>query len=305
MPDWVPQGGDSEFIKRVLMIDRGTMQKIFIGDVQGCADELEILLRRAEETFGTDHEVWIAGDLVNRGPWSLRALQRIRPLVDAGRAHYVLGNHELKLIETGLGLRPTHKSDTFGDILSAPDAAEWIEWLRHRPIVETSKIGSRKFAMVHASVHPSWNFETLQDKARAVQARLGSADIEEARRFLRASPAKDAERENLARITSARSATEKGEWSKKEPSAPEQAWHFAWRAADHDYGVVYGHWARQGLHLAPGLRGLDTGCVHHGRGREGRLTAWVPDASVTDCFALPDTHFWQINALQCYRRDEE
>lgn len=281
------------------------MQKIFIGDVQGCAEELEILLQRAEKAFGAGYEIWLAGDLVNRGPWSLRALQRIRPLVDAGRAHYVLGNHELKLIETGLEIRPTHKSDTFSDVLCAPDAVEWIEWLRRRPIVETSNLGLRKFAMVHASVHPSWDFETLQDKAKAVQARLGSADIEEARRFLRASPAQDADKENLARITSARSATANGRWSKEEPPSPEQAWHFAWCAAGHDYGIVYGHWARQGLHLAPGLRGLDTGCVHHGRGREGRLTAWVPDATAADCFALPDTNFWHIDALKCYRQDEE
>lgn len=281
------------------------MQKIFIGDVQGCAEELEILLQRAEATFGSDYEVWLAGDLVNRGPWSLRALQRVRPLIDAGRGHYVLGNHELKLIETGLGLRAPHPSDTFGDVLQATDAADWIEWLRRRPIVETSRLGERKFAMVHASVHPSWDFEMLQRHAQAVQARLGHPDIEVAKRLLCAAPSQDDTKEMLARMTSARSASSDGKWSKEEPAAPEQAWHFAWRAARHDYGIVYGHWARQGLHLAPGLRGLDTGCVHHGRGREGRLTAWLPDARSQDCFAVPDTNFWQVPALHCYRRDRD
>ncbi len=281
------------------------MQKIFLGDVQGCAEELEVLLQRADAAFDADYEVWFAGDLVNRGPWSLRALQRVRPLVESGRARYVLGNHELKLIETGLGLRAPHPSDTFGDVLRSADATDWIEWLRRRPILETAQLGERKFAMVHASVHPRWDFETLRRSAASVQDRLGSANPEVAKHLLRADPAQDSDKEILARMTSARSANSDGKWSKEEPNSPEGAWYFAWRKAGHDYGIVYGHWARQGLHVAPGLRGLDTGCVHHGRGREGRLTAWIPEAGVSDCFAVPDTHFWHVPALHCYRRERD
>lgn len=280
------------------------MQKIFIGDVQGCAEELENLLQRANEAFGPNYEIWVAGDLVNRGPWSLRALQCVRALVEAGRGHYVLGNHELKLIETGLGLRSPHPSDTFGDVLQDAKVADWIEWLRRRPIVATARLGDRKFAMVHASVHPNWDFETLVRNARMLEARLGNADPEEAKRFLRADPAQDPEREMLARLTSARQAMANGQWSKEDPDSPEQAWHAAWHQAGHDYAIVYGHWARQGLHVAPGLRGLDTGCVHHGRNRAGWLTAWVPDEKATDCFSVPDTNFWQARALHCYRRDD-
>ena len=63
---------------------------------------------------------------------------------------------------------------------------------------------------------------------------------------------------------------------------------------------MYGHWARQGLHVAAGLRGLDTGCVHHGRGRDGWLTAWLPEAASSDPFATPDTSFWKIPARRAY-----
>ena len=62
------------------------------------------------------------------------------------------------------------------------------------------------------------------------------------------------------------------------PHAAGEPWHAAWSRREHRYGVVYGHWASQGLHIATGLRGLDTGCVHHGRGRDGFLTAWLPAA---------------------------
>ena len=77
-------------------------------------------------------------------------------------------------------------------------------------------------------------------------------------------------------------------------------WHAAWRQAGHDYAVVYGHWAMQGLHVTAQLRGLDTGCVHHGRGRDGKLTAWLPDAARPQPFDLPDKCFWQIQARRAY-----
>ena len=67
------------------------MQQIFVGDVQGCADELDELLARARDAFGDGFELWVVGDLVNRGPDNLRPLERVRELVEQGRAHYVLG----------------------------------------------------------------------------------------------------------------------------------------------------------------------------------------------------------------------
>lgn len=102
-----------------------------------------------------------------------------------------------------------------------------------------------------------------------------------------------------------------GGWSSAEPTPPARPWHAAWSEAGHDFGLVYGHWSRQGLHVAPGLRGLDTGCVHHGRGRDGFLTAWLPgEAPDTEpalrgapgrrTFDLPDDRFWQIPARRRY-----
>jgi hypothetical protein len=64
---------------------------------------------------------------------------------------------------------------------------------------------------------------------------------------------------------------------------------------------VYGHWSLQGLHVARGLRGLDTGCVHHGRGRDGLLTAWTPDER-PDPFGVPDDRFVQVRAHARYWR---
>ena len=279
------------------------MQRIFVGDVQGCGDELAELVARATDAFGDEFALWIAGDLVNRGPDNLGPLALVRGLVEAGRAEYVLGNHEISLLAVEFGLRDLGPNDTFGDVLSGGDAAEWTDWLRCRPLVVPGQIEDQSFAMVHASADPDWSLDDLVEIGGRVRQRL-SASREAAREFLAADPAIDPLRDALGRMTRCRSVTPDGDWSSQEPETPERAWHSVWATRSHDYGLVYGHWARQGLHVDVGLRGLDTGCVHHGRGRDGFLTAWLPESTPREkgrrAFDLPDDRFWQIPAKRRY-----
>jgi bis(5'-nucleosyl)-tetraphosphatase (symmetrical) len=277
------------------------VQPVFIGDVQGCADELEDLLARLRQELGGELELWLVGDLVNRGPANLRVLERVHDLVEAGRARYVLGNHEIALLESALGRRPLRASDSFGDVLRSPDLSYWVEWLRRRPLLETGRLGRRRFALVHAAVHPEWDLEVLQKRVRRVEERLGAAELETAVELLCAERGRDPDRDLMDRLTCCRSVGPREGWSREEPAGGSEPWHRAWAARGHDYAVVYGHWALQGLHVAPGLRGLDTGCVHHGRGRDGVLTAWLPDLRAADPFAVPDHRFRQVPAHRVYR----
>ena len=279
------------------------MQRIFIGDVQGCSDELEDLLERAESHFGNDFELWVAGDLVNRGPDNLRPLERVRALVEAGRAQYVLGNHELFLIAVALGVRTLRPNDSVGDVLESAEADEWVDWLRQRPLAVSGTLGDQPFVLLHASAHPDWDLPTLLGRARAIEFEL-SASRERARALLAADERTPGPRDDLGRLTRCRSVPAPGDWSSEEPDGPGRSWHASWSERGHDYGIVYGHWARQGLHLAPGLRGLDTGCVHHGRGRDGFLTAWLPDPSSARPFdgVPPADALWQVPARRRYYR---
>jgi protein phosphatase len=76
-----------------------------IGDVHGCATELETLLRRLGYAPGPD-EVWrsttgrtavFIGDLVDRGPRNVDALRLVMRMVAAGVAFCVPGNHDGQL----------------------------------------------------------------------------------------------------------------------------------------------------------------------------------------------------------------
>lgn len=89
-----------------------------IGDVHGCADELEALLQRlgyvAQDGAGWRHpegrRAVFLGDLVDRGPGIARVLRTAMAMVELGTALCVLGNHEAKLLRklSGKDVRITH-----------------------------------------------------------------------------------------------------------------------------------------------------------------------------------------------------
>ncbi|MDX1649056.1 MAG: metallophosphoesterase [Myxococcota bacterium] len=280
------------------------MRPVFVGDVQGCVRELEALFARVDAELGQDAwEPWLVGDLVNRGPSSLEVLRAVRARADAGRARVVLGNHEVALLRTALGRRRPGPEDTFADVLEADRREGWVDWLLRLPLLVEGRLGATPFAMVHAAVHPDWSLAVARKRAAAVEAVLRGGDRQAAADLLDAvtrAPRAGAA-DDLARLLTCRSVRPGDDaWSDAPPAPPWRPWHEAWRARGHPYGVVYGHWSVQGLHVAPGLRGLDTGCVHHGRGRDGFLTAWLPDPSAPDPFGVPDDRFVQVRAFARY-----
>jgi bis(5'-nucleosyl)-tetraphosphatase (symmetrical) len=275
------------------------VQRIFVGDVQGCADELGDLVARARSTFGGEFELWLVGDLVNRGPASLRVLQMVRALEDAGRARSVLGNHEVSLLRVAAGKRKLAEDDTFQDVLEA--GGDWLDWVRARPLAIADAVGAERFAIVHAAVVPGWSLEEFVDRTRRVEERLAESP-KQARRLLAADPREDEDADLLARTTRCRRVDARGGWSSREPDRSEDAWHARWSAHAPDYGVVYGHWATQGLHVAPRLRGLDTGCVYQGVWGDRSLTGWLPARDAARPFDVPDEHFWRIAARARYIR---
>ena len=138
-----------------------------IGDIQGCFDELEELLRRLRFQRGRDR-LWCVGDLVNRGPRSLEVLRFVSSLGDDARI--VLGNHELNLMAIAAGLRQLRPQDTVQDILGAPDGNDLIEWLALQPLLVREP--GVPYTMVHAGLAPQWDVADAAILAGEVQAAL-------------------------------------------------------------------------------------------------------------------------------------
>ncbi len=222
-------------------------QRVFIGDVQGCADELEDLL--AAVGYDPDaHELWFAGDLVNRGPSSARTLRRV---IELG-ADSVLGNHDLHLLAADAGQRKPRDSDTLQDVLQAEDRDALLGWLRARPLVQLWD----DIALVHAGLHPAW--DDPREVARPLEQALRRGEL----------PLDDPDLAFLTRVRHCDASGARPD-SEKAPGTRFAPWNEHYRGKRL---VVCGHWAARGLVTGKRLRALDTGCVW---GK--RLTAWLAD----------------------------
>ena len=136
-----------------------------IGDLQGCLADFECLLEKIH--FHPDRDqLWLTGDLVNRGPDSLGTLRRCHALRD--NLITVLGNHDLHMLAVMDGALAIKRKDTFGDVLSAPDRHRLAEWLLHCPLLHENA----DFVMSHAGIYPLWNLEQARGFAREVEAVL-------------------------------------------------------------------------------------------------------------------------------------
>lgn len=220
-------------------------RRIFVGDVQGCREELERLLAAVRFDPARDalHPV---GDLVNRGPDSLGVLRLAREL----GALSVLGNHDTHLLRVAAGTRALRERDTLDEVLAAGDKDELLTWLAAQPFVRVSP----GLVQVHAALHPAWD-DPVEE--------LAGAD-----------PLRPDERTDFAsrvRYCTADGARPEADWPP--PPAPFAPWFEHWeRRPGEARTVVFGHWARMGLVEHPLVRGLDTGCVWG-----GRLTAWIAE----------------------------
>jgi len=238
-----------------------------IGDVQGCFDELQQLLRRAG--FEKKDRLWFVGDLVNRGPKSLEVLRFVRDLGE--RAVTVLGNHDLHLIAQYEGSERPRKDDTFRDVLEAPDAAELVAWLRRRPMMHAGG----NYAMVHAGLLPQWTIDRARSLGKEVQQALQAPNYRE---FLQHMYGNRPDRwdDTLAgwdrlrvivnAMTRMRFCDRLGrmdlEGKGTEPAKGTLRWYETREKEKRT--LLFGHWSQLGLVLHPAVVGLDSGCVWGG-----------------------------------------
>jgi bis(5'-nucleosyl)-tetraphosphatase (symmetrical) len=222
------------------------MRRIFVGDIQGCLEPLDRLLRALE--LRSDDRVCCVGDLVNKGPDSLGVLRRVREI----GAQSVLGNHDLALLRAaaapGRGVPTELKA-----VLDAPDVAELLDWVSRLPVL----LVEDDVVVVHAGVHPIWtDLPTVAEVLnRAVPQHLNGAFNPQ-----------------IAFATEVRHCDAFGRRPTHDdppPGPPFKPWDHWTRGTR---TVVFGHWARRGLVTGARVRGLDTGCVYG-----GKLTAWIAE----------------------------
>jgi bis(5'-nucleosyl)-tetraphosphatase (symmetrical) len=139
-----------------------------IGDLQGCYEPFMRLLEHIHFDEKTDR-LWLAGDLVNRGPQSLEVLRFIKKL--PLKARITLGNHDLHLL-VSLFTQHSRKNrdDTLLPILKASDAEELGHWLRAQSILYHDP--ALNVVMCHAGIAPVWDLNLAKSCARELEDAL-------------------------------------------------------------------------------------------------------------------------------------
>ncbi|MFT6396219.1 MAG: bis(5'-nucleosyl)-tetraphosphatase (symmetrical) [Bradymonadia bacterium] len=225
-----------------------------IGDIQGCDAEFKAILKQIHRNRPDDRLV-LVGDVVNRGPASLKALRRAKRSANLT----VIGNHEVHLLAVAAGIRTTKKADTLDDILGAPDRADLIDWIRHLPV--TSTIAG--WRVVHAGLLPEWSDDDIELWAARIEAKLRSDRYVD---FLVDTFGKTPSPEAAAFqvFTRIRMVDADGKPDFRFKGGPPDApsWLRPWfEARASKMPVVFGHWAALGFTQGADWMSLDTGCV--------------------------------------------
>lgn len=198
---------------------------LFIGDIQGCLDPLVALLDAAQFD-ARYHRLIPVGDVINRGPNNIEVLALLKKY----GATPILGNHEAGLLKAiqSPEMPPWAKTQTwYGDLYQHPDFEKWLHWIQSWPIYQEGE----DWIAVHGGLHPQLSLEDTPDRFHL-----------------------------SVRVCDAQGQKPVG-WDGLNDSIPTgfKAWHDYYKGMK---TVIYGHWARQGLHFTPKTRGLDSGSVY-------------------------------------------
>ena len=138
-----------------------TMRTIFVGDVHGCATELQELLTKVSFNPSADRLLW-TGDAFSKGPEPMEVWKLIRQL----QPNMVLGNHDDHLMRQLRKHRDSHRPSfkhaeqelLFTTML--PQSSEVLDWLESLPLF----VDEDEFLLVHAGINPEFGLRGTSRK---------------------------------------------------------------------------------------------------------------------------------------------
>ncbi len=249
------------------------MARYAIGDIQGCYHAFQALLAQIEFNPKID-QLWLVGDLINRGSGSLEVLRWCYEYQDCLKV--VLGNHDLHALVVANGFVKAHRGDTLDALLAAEDKLVLLDWLRHQHLVYRDE----QYLMVHAGLLPQWTADQAEIYAKEVEVALqGAGYLAFLANMYGNLP--DSWREDLTGIdrlrvitnamTRLRVCTEEGAmefgFKGELPDVPSGfiPWFDVQNRATQTTQVIFGHWSALGLQQRDNVYALDTGCLWGGQ----------------------------------------
>ena len=249
------------------------MTRYAVGDIQGCLKPLQCLLEAVSFDPSVD-QLWLVGDLINRGPDSLATLRFLKSLGDSTRI--VLGNHDLHFLAIAYGCTHARKYDTLDELLNAADLNELVAWLIQQPLMYMDPRGD--FCMSHAGIAPQWSIAKALSLSKEVETVLQSDKASDFFQHMYGNTPEiwsdelsgwDRYRTITNYFTRMRFIGPQGEIDlsnkSNEPTPGYTPWFKHPMRNTQQQNILFGHWAAlQGQANTDNIFALDTGCAWHG-----------------------------------------
>lgn len=256
------------------------MAHYFIGDVQGCYEPLQRLLKRIRFDPAEDRLIF-CGDVVSRGGHTLEVLRLLRSL--RKRVIVTLGNHDFHLLSEDLRFPEGNTPNAeFRRVLEARDREHLIDWLAGQRMAYFHK--PAKVIAVHAGVVPQWTAKDTLAYAREVETLLRSPKrakflkklFRDRRRVWHDDLSGMKRRAMITHVlTRIRycDAAGKLNLTATGPPGTQPSGYLPWFKHEHRLSrkvrFAFGHWASLGARVRKRYIALDSGCVWG-----GALSAW-------------------------------
>ena len=254
------------------------MANYAIGDIQGCYKEFELALKKVNFNLEKDY-LWLVGDLINRGPDSLKLLKHVYKI--RKRTHIVLGNHDLHFLACFYGQRKLAKADTISELMKSKESLKYVKFLMKQPLIFKKKIvfknKSKKVIMVHAGIPPNLSLKNCIDLNKEFQVALKRNPKRILKKVFNNSFSKFSKKMSeidkiiffVNALTRIRACNHKGEidfnFKGRINEIPKKlnAWfYFKNSIFRGNSQLIFGHWAAiKGKTKKENIFGLDTGCV--------------------------------------------
>lgn len=251
------------------------MSTYLIGDIQGCYDPLQLLLQKINFDPDSDN-LWLCGDLVNRGGQSLQVLKLLKSFGPA--VSVSLGNHDLHLLAHYESSPAGNSGNSeFDAIFADSECSSLMDWLCTQPLAIWSE--EHQMLRVHAGVIPQWDWQAAVNAGTEVSAILQSDERGEfLKRMYGNRPRLWRDSRNgwkrLRLITNILTrlrfcdAEGRGIYNVSGPPGSQPGNYQPWFKHKHrltrDITIAFGHWAALGLRIKKRYISMDSGCVWGG-----------------------------------------
>lgn len=252
------------------------MATYVMSDIHGCYDEFIALLQKIDFNHDID-QLYLVGDLINRGPKSLKVMKYL--MKHESSIFPVLGNHDLSYLVYAAGETKLRRGDTYNELATSDQVKKIRKYLRKQPLMRY--LPQFDIAIAHAGIPPFWSIAEALAHSNEIHELLLRKDKKHYQKLMRKMFGNHPEAwsNDLTDIDKVRTIINyfcrmrylkldlSMDFDNKLEEFDENImlpWFKFDRSLHQNTKIIYGHWASLGIHEENNTLCIDSGCVWEG-----------------------------------------